>query len=106
MTQAMPRLKSELFKVLANPARIRVLEILAGGEGSVTELAERVGIEGSHMSQQLGLLRRAALVQTRKDGVTAYYSLTDARINDILQLARQVLLKHMQDAAQQLSDWE
>ena len=106
MTEAMQRLKSEFFKVLAHPARIHVLEILANGECSVTELTERVGLEGSHMSQQLGVLRRAGLVQPRKDGSTVYYSLSDARIAEILQLARQVLLTYMRDAADQLSDWE
>jgi DNA-binding transcriptional ArsR family regulator len=101
-TEAMQRVKSEFFKALAHPARIHVLEILAGGERSVTELSEDVGIESSHMSQQLGLLRRAALIQPRKDGITVYYSLTDPRIAEILQLARQVLVTYMKDAAKQL----
>ena len=106
MTEAMQRVKSEFFKALAHPARIHVLEILARGERSVTELSEQVGIESSHMSQQLGVLRRAALIQPRKDGLMTYYSLTDPRIAEILQLARQVLVTYMQDAAEQLAGWD
>ena len=106
VTEPMQRLKAEFFKTLAHPARIQVLEILAKGECSVTELSERVGIEGSHMSQQLGVLRRAALVEPRKDGSTVYYSLTDAHIADILRLSRQVLVTYMRDAAEQLAGWD
>src|SRR3974390_1529140 len=56
-----------------------------------------VGIESSHMSQQLGVLRRAALVRPRKDGLTVYYSLTDARIAEILQLARDILVTYLRE---------
>ena len=106
MTDAVQRVKAEFFKALAHPARIRVLEILAGGERSVAELSEQVGIESSHMSQQLGVLRRASLIRPRKDGLAVYYSLTDSRIADILQLARQVMVTYMQDAAEELSGWD
>lgn len=106
MTEAVQRVKAEFFKALAHPARIRALEILGGGERSVAELSEQVGIESSHMSQQLGVLRRASLIQPRKDGLVVYYSLTDARITEILQLARQVMVTYMQDAAEQLAGWD
>ena len=51
--------KADLFRALAHPARIRVLEVLAEGERSVGEMQPLVGIEASHLSQQLGVLRRA-----------------------------------------------
>ena len=53
--------KAELFKALGHPARVRALEVLAGGERSVGELQPAVGIELSHLSQQLAVLpaRRA-----------------------------------------------
>ena len=49
--------KADLFRALAHPARIRVLEILAEGERSVGDLQPLVGIESSHLSQQLAVLR-------------------------------------------------
>ncbi len=55
--------KAELFKALAHPARIRALEVLVDGERSVGEMQPLVGIELSHLSQQLGVLRRAGLVE-------------------------------------------
>ena len=54
--------KAELFKALGHPARVRALEVLAEGERTVGELQPLVGIESSHLSQQLGVLRRAGLV--------------------------------------------
>jgi DNA-binding MarR family transcriptional regulator len=53
---------------LANPARIRILEVLSEGERSVGELQPLVGIEASHLSQQLGVLRRAGLVAGARKG--------------------------------------
>ena len=65
------QVKAEFFKTLAHPARIRVLELLRDGDRTVGDLIPEVGIEASHLSQQLGIMRRANLVQSRKEGATA-----------------------------------
>jgi len=70
-------IKAELFRALAHPARVRVLEVLAEGEQSVGDLAQIVGLEPSHLSQQLAILRRAALVTSRKEGSTVFYAVRD-----------------------------
>ena len=62
MPRPISEVKAELFRALANPARIRVLEVLSDGEFSVGEIQSQIGIESSHLSQQLGVLRRAGLV--------------------------------------------
>ena len=64
--------KADMFRALAHPARVRVLEVLVDGERSVGELQPLVGIELSHLSQQLGVLRRAGLVTARKEGSNVY----------------------------------
>jgi DNA-binding transcriptional ArsR family regulator len=74
MTKPVYEAKAEFFKVLGHPARIRVLEVLRDGERSVGDLVPEVGIESSHLSQQLGVMRRAKLVQARKVGSTVFYS--------------------------------
>ena len=48
------------------PDRVRVLEVLCDGEHTVTELVPLVGLEASHLSQQLGVLRRAGVVVARR----------------------------------------
>jgi DNA-binding transcriptional ArsR family regulator len=93
-------IKAELFRALALPARVRALEVLTDGECSVGNLAERVGLESSHLSQQLGVLRRAGLVTTRKDRSTVYYAIRDPQLVELLACARTMLitsLGHSQD---------
>lgn len=95
--------KAELFKALAHPARIRVLEILVDRPRSVGELADEVGLEISHLSQQLAVLRRAGVVDTRRDGNTVYYSLRDPRMAALLTLARRMLVTRLEDSQLLLS---
>ena len=87
-----PRLKAEFFKALGHPLRIRVLELLAEGERSVAELLAEVGAEQSHLSQQLGILRRAGFVVSRREGASVVYSVADERIAELLAVSRQMLI--------------
>ena len=95
--------KAELFKALAHPARIRSLEILSEGERSVGELQPLVGIEMSHLSQQLGVLRRAGLVATRREGSSVFYAIKDPLLVELLAVARQLLLGSLSEARDLLS---
>ena len=83
--------KAEFFKTLGHPARIRVLELLSEGERSVGELIPEVGLEASHLSQQLGVMRRFGLVTTRKQGSTVYYALISDDVAELLAVARKIL---------------
>src|SRR3546814_10626300 len=87
--------KAELFKSLGHPARIRVLEVLSDGESSVGDMQPLVGIESSHLSQQLGILRRAGLVSTRKEGASVIYSLTDPILAELLAVAKRLLISSL-----------
>jgi len=89
--------KADLFKALAHPARIRALELLTQSECSVRELQPLVGIESSHLSQQLGVLRRAGLVTTRKDGSSVIYAIRDPLVAELLAVAKQLLLATLSD---------
>ena len=83
--------KAEFFKTLGHPARIRVLELLSEGERSVGEMLPEVGIESSHLSQQLGVLRRGGLVTTRKQGNVVFYALASEDLAELLAVARRIL---------------
>ena len=67
-------------RALADPKRLCVLETLAGGEASVSELSSCVGCQVPNMSQHLAVLRSAGLVTTRRDGSTVYYRLADPKV--------------------------
>jgi ArsR family transcriptional regulator len=96
--------KAELFKALAHPARIRALEVLADGERSVGELQPLVGIESSHLSQQLGVLRRAGLVTTRKEGSSVFYAVRDPLVVELLLVAKRLLAKSLASTRDLLAD--
>ena len=88
MTTPLHQLKAEFFKTLSHPVRIRVLELLSERERSVGEMLPFLGIEASHLSQQLAVLRRAGLVATRREGSTVYYSLTTPHLSELLAVAQ------------------
>lgn len=100
------KLKGEFFKMLGHPARIRVLELLSEGERPVGELAAEVGLETSHLSQQLGVLRRAGAVVARKDGSSVIYSLATPEIIELLAVARRVLAVILSGQVDVLRDLE
>lgn len=87
--------KAELFKALGHPARVRVLEVLSEGERSVSDMQPLVGIESSHLSQQLGVLRRAGLVIARRQGVSVIYSLADPLLAELLAVAKRLLISSL-----------
>lgn len=100
------QLKADFFKTLGHPARIRVLEILREGEASVSELLAQVELEPSHLSQQLGVLRRAGLVQSRKEGSSVHYSVADPRVFDLLRTAREILSATLKETSALLGELE
>lgn len=85
--------KSELFKALAHPVRIRIFELLRTGEDgerTVSELHSLLEIEASSVSQQLAVLRARNLVTGRKEGTSVYYRVTDPRVFELLEIARAI----------------
>lgn len=97
-------LKAELFKALGHPARVRILEVLGEGEHSVSELQPKVGIESSHLSQQLGVLRKAGVVVSRKEGSSVIYSVKDPLVTELLAVAKRLLQASLTETRSLLSD--
>ncbi len=104
MSTPLYQLKAEFFKTLGHPARVRILELLAQGEHSVGELQPEVGLEASHLSRQLGVLRRAGVVVTRKRGNSVIYSLASPDLAELLAVARRVLSGMLNDQVDLLRD--
>jgi len=71
---------ADLFKVLGDPTRIRIVQQLLNKEMCVTDIAEAMGMGQSAISHQLRVLRQARLVVFRKEGKTVYYSLNDEHV--------------------------
>lgn len=74
---------AEVLKAMAHPVRLGVIETLADGERTVTQLYETLGCSQSMMSQQLKILCQQKLVNIRKDGTQKYCRLAN---RDFLKL--------------------
>jgi DNA-binding transcriptional ArsR family regulator len=79
-----------IARALADPKRLCVVERLAGGERSVSDLSRDVGCQVPNMSQHLSVLRSAGLVASRRDGSTVFYRLADDRVLEAYRLLTQV----------------
>tara|TARA_R110002020_G_scaffold475905_5_gene714439 strand:- start:35185 stop:35550 length:366 start_codon:yes stop_codon:yes gene_type:complete len=92
-------IKANLFKGLAHPYRIRVLEILSSNdEASVTTMLAETGLEASHLSQHLSVLRRYGLVVSERRASVVYYRLALPQIAELLRVARVLLGEILTDA--------
>ena len=67
------------FAAFADPTRLRILNLLRGGELCVCDLISVLDVPQAKVSRHLAYLRRASLVNVRKDGLWAYYALAPAR---------------------------
>ncbi len=104
LDRPLSEIKAELFKALAHPARVRILELLVDREHTVGEMAPLVGLEASHLSQQLGILRRARLVTARKDGTRVVYAIRDRALVDLLAVAKRLLINSLTETQDLLAE--
>jgi len=78
--QLVARELAEIFKVIAHPDRIRLVEELGAGEKDVNTLSELLDLPGPRVSQHLSLLRLHRIVEERRDGRHHYYHLVQPEI--------------------------
>ena len=99
MDKRLERLE-DVFRALGDPTRLRILGLLAGGEVCVCHLYETLGIPQPKTSRHLAYLRRAGLVETRRDGQWIHYRLAepeDATVRTVLGAAVHTL-EHVRTA--------
>jgi len=81
---------ASIARAMADPKRLCVLEQLAAGERSVSDLSRDVGCQVPNMSQHLSVLRTAGLVISRRKGNSVFYRLADDRVLDAYRLLQMV----------------
>jgi DNA-binding transcriptional ArsR family regulator len=97
-------LKSEFFRVLANPTRIRLLEQLVHGERTVQDLQVALTLDQPIVSQQLAVLRGRNVVTVRREGTQAYYALASPLVADVLRLSREFLNRQLSESRSMLRE--
>ncbi|MGI8729024.1 MAG: ArsR/SmtB family transcription factor [Solirubrobacteraceae bacterium] len=84
-------LLAKYFRVLGDRTRLRILELVAGGERSVGELVRTLDEPQSKISNHLACLRWCGFVTTRREHRTIHYRLADERVMALVALARALL---------------
>lgn len=96
--------KANLFKGLAHPYRVRILEILsAQPRVPVSKMIEDTGLESSHLSQHLAVLRKYGLVTSVRNANVVFYSLAHPQVADLLRTSRTLLNQMLSTSTDQLS---
>jgi DNA-binding transcriptional ArsR family regulator len=86
LTPELLTLIAERFKVLAEPARLEILNTIRRRELSVSEIVEATGLGQANVSKHLQLLHAHGFVARRKEGLYAYYSLADERVFQLCEM--------------------
>ncbi len=66
---------AELYKAMANPKRLAIIDLLMGGEVSVNDIAKKLKLTKTNVSQHLSHLRHVGIVKPRRDGLNVYYAI-------------------------------
>lgn len=77
MSRELMALLAEHFRVLADPTRLEIVNVLRNGEATVSELIERTHAGQANVSRHLQFLHRLGFVSRRKDGLYVHYALAD-----------------------------
>ena len=96
--------KSELFRALAHPTRIRILEQLALGEQPVQRLQDALQLDQPIVSQHLAALRAKGVVTVRREKTQAYYTLRSPLVAELLRVARELLTQHLAESQSMLRE--
>lgn len=89
------RMQADVLKVLASPARLEILHLLANGPLEVSRIAELIGATQPNASQHLAVLRNAGLVDSDRHGREIRYALTDPDVIVACGVMRRVLQRRL-----------
>jgi DNA-binding transcriptional ArsR family regulator len=97
MEERILELKADILKVLAQPTRLKILELLRNGERCICEIVPAINGEQSNISRHISLMQKSRLVTTRKDGVKVMVKVRDPKIFEILDSVSLLLKKQIQE---------
>jgi ArsR family transcriptional regulator len=97
-------LHAEICKILANPKRLQILNLLRNKEMSVNELASLMEIREANVSQHLTVMRQKSILIARREGVNIYYRISNPKVIKACDIMREVLLEQLEERAQLVED--
>ncbi len=97
MEERVLELKAEILKALAQPTRLKILQLLRNGEKCICEIVPAINGEQSNVSRHISLMQKSNLVTTRKDGVKVMVKVRDPKIFEILDRVGSILKNQMKE---------
>jgi ArsR family transcriptional regulator len=97
MEERVLELKAEILKALAQPTRLKILDLLRNGERCICEIVPAINGEQSNISRHISLMQKSNLVTTRKDGVKVMVKVSDPRVFEILDSIALLLKKQIME---------
>ncbi len=88
--------QAEVCKTLANPKRLEIIHALKGGDKTVTELVDILGIPKANVSQHLAVMKSKGVLKSKRNGTNVYYSIAIPKVIKVCNLMREVLTEQMQ----------
>jgi DNA-binding transcriptional ArsR family regulator len=85
---------AERFRVLSEPTRLRLLDLMADGERTVGSLTDELGCTQANVSKHLALLADAGLVHRRREGLHSYYGVAEPAVFALCGQVCETLRKH------------
>jgi len=95
MEERVLEMKAEVLKALAQPTRLKILELLRNGERCICEIVPAINGEQSNISRHISLMQKSHLVTTRKDGVKVMVKVSDPKVFEILDRISLLLKKQI-----------
>ena len=89
-------IQADFCKAMGNPVRLQLLHVLRERPKTVSELCQELGLPQSNVSRQLGCLRKAGVVLSRRTGTGMLYRIADEKIVEVCDLVRGILVEQIQ----------
>ena len=95
MRRKLYEMHARVCQVFTSPKRLEILDVLRTGACPVGKLAKKLRVSQANLSQHLIILREKDVVDTRRDGTTIYYSLSNPKIIKAFDIIRRMLLEKL-----------
>lgn len=99
---------ARLFRVLGDPTRLRILELISRRERNVSELVELTGMPQNRVSSHLACLKWCGLAEDRREGRFAFYRATEPSLADLIDRGRglaEARAEHLASCQRMGPDW-
>jgi ArsR family transcriptional regulator len=84
---------ADILKAMAQPTRLRIIELLRDGEHCVCEIFPAIGHEQSNTSRHLQMMLKSGILNQRKEGLKIYYSLRHPEVLEMVRLAERIVVR-------------